>query len=57
MRRALDAIANHPNLQQDGVYPRICLMLAVINGDVTEADKDHIRAAIEAIGVRVYFCG
>lgn len=57
LRRALDAIANHPNLQQEGVYPRICLMLAVINGDVTEADKHHIRAAIEAIGVKVYFCG
>lgn len=56
LRRALDAIANHPNLQQNGVYPKICLMLAVINGDITDADKNHIRAAIAAIGVSVYFC-
>lgn len=57
LRRALDTIANCPNLILDGKYPKICLVLAVINGDITEADKRHIISALDAIGVRVYFCG
>lgn len=57
LRRALDAIANCPNLIQRDHYPQICLVLAIINGDATEADKNHIVSALNAIGVRVYFCG
>ena len=56
LRRALDAIANCPNLIQGEMYPQICLILAVINGDVTDADKNHISTALNAIGARVYFC-
>ena len=46
----------HYLIQRDH-YPQICLVLAIINGDATEADKNHIVSALNAIGVRVYFCG
>lgn len=56
LRRALDAIANNQKFIVDSEYIKICLILAIINGDVTDATVKHIKSALDAVGVKVYFC-
>lgn len=56
LRRALDAIANNQKFIVDSERIKICLVLAIINGDVTDATVKHIKTALNAVGVKAYFC-
>lgn len=56
LRKALDVIANEPNLTIDNRSPLICLKLSLEGQALTEADKKHISAALEAVGVKAVFC-
>ena len=56
LRKALEIIANEPNLTLNGIAPSICLKLSVAGQSLTEADKVHIIAAVGAVGVRAVFC-
>lgn len=56
LRKALEIIANEPNLTLNGIAPSICLKLSVAGQSLTEADKAHIIAAVGAVGVRAVFC-
>jgi hypothetical protein len=55
LRRALEFIARNPKLRTPNGYPSICLQLAVVKEDVTDADKRQIEIALTAVDVRVYF--
>lgn len=56
LRKALDVIANEPNLTIEGRFPLICLKLSLEGQALTEADKKHIITALGAVGVRAVFC-
>lgn len=56
LRKALEIIAREPNLIVNGKTPSICLLLAVINQDITDGEKKHITAALDAISVKAQFC-
>lgn len=56
LRKALDVIANEPNLTIGGKSPSICLKLSMEGQALTTADKTHISAALGAVGVRAIFC-
>lgn len=56
LRKALELIAREQGLSVDGVTPTICLQLAVINSDITDAEKNHIKEALAAISVNARFC-
>lgn len=56
LRRALETIAKSPMLREREKQPLICLLLAISNGEATEADKDFIKRELSVIGVGVYFC-
>ena len=56
LRKALEIIANEPNLTIDGKAPSICLKLSLTGQSLTEADKTHIIAAVGAVGVKAVFC-
>ena len=56
LRKALDIIANEPNLTIDGRPPLICLKLSLEGQALTEADKKHIITALGAVGVKAIFC-
>lgn len=56
LRKALDIIANEPNLTIDGEAPSICLKLSLAGQSLTEADKTHITTAVGAVGVKAVFC-
>ena len=56
LRKALEIIANEPNLTTDGKSPGICLKLSLEGQALTEADKKHIITALGAVGVRAVFC-
>lgn len=56
LRKALEIIANEPNLTADGKSPGICLKLSLEGQALTEADKKHIITALGAVGVRAVFC-
>jgi len=56
LRKALDLIARQPGLIVNGTTPSICLHLAVINQNITDGEKKHIAAALEAIFVKARFC-
>ena len=56
LRKALEIIANEPNLTLNGIAPSICLKLSVAGQSLTEADKAHIIDAVGAVGVRAVFC-
>lgn len=56
LRRALESIAKSKKLTAENDSPLICLLLAVVNGEATEADKKFIKDALGAINVGVYFC-
>lgn len=55
LRKALELIAREQKLNENG-KPYICLQLSEVSQDLTEADKTHIRIALDAIGVKVFFC-
>lgn len=46
LRKALEIIANEPNLTLNGIAPSICLKLSVAGQSLTEADKAHISINI-----------
>lgn len=56
LRKALEIIANEPNLTIDGKAPSICLKLSLTGQSLTEADKTHISTAVGAVGVKSVFC-
>ncbi len=56
LRKALDIIANEPNLTIEGKSPSICLKLSMQGQALTEADKKHIITALGAVGVKAVFC-
>lgn len=56
LRKALEIIANEPNLTIDNIAPSICLKLSLSGQSLTEADKAHIIAAVGAVGVKAVFC-
>jgi hypothetical protein len=56
LRKALEIIAREPSLIVNGKTPSICLLLAVINQDITEGEKKHIIAALDAMSVKARFC-
>lgn len=57
LRKALDIIANEPNLTINNKAPFICLRLSMSGQSLTEADKVHIITALGAVGVNAVFCG
>lgn len=57
LRKALEIIAREPGLSVNGHTPSISLLLASVNGTLTEADKQHIFIALEAINVKAVICG
>ncbi|MBR4676072.1 MAG: hypothetical protein IKP00_16565 [Victivallales bacterium] len=56
LRRAIEIIASQPGLSPEGKTPRICLTLAAYSQNLTEADKNYIITALQAINVSAYFC-
>ena len=56
LRKALEIIANEPNLTINGKAPSICLKLSLTGQSLTEADKTHISTAVGAVGVKAVFC-
>lgn len=56
LRKALEIIANEPNLTINGKAPFICLKLSLTGRSLTEADKTHIITAVGAVGVKAVFC-
>ena len=56
LRKALTAIGKSQLLLNNTNSTKICLLLAVKNGEATDADKNFIRNALSVIGVGVYFC-
>jgi hypothetical protein len=56
LRKALELVANEPNLTILKVRPSICLQLAVAGQDITDGEKKHISAALDAISVKAKFC-
>ena len=57
LRKALEIIANEPNLVVDGKYPSVCLKLSMAGQALTESEKNHISTALSAVGVKAIFCG
>jgi hypothetical protein len=57
LRKALELIAREPRLSVEGKTPFICLQLSEASQELTEADRNHIRTALNAIGVKAVFCG
>ncbi len=56
LRKALELIAKESGLTVNGNTPSVCLHLAVIGQDLTDADKQHINTALAAISVKARFC-
>ena len=56
LRKALELIAKERGLTVDNNTPSVCLHLAVIGQDLTDADKQHINTALAAISVKARFC-
>ncbi len=56
LRRAIEIIASQPGLSPEGKTPKICLTLAAYSQNLTEADKNFIITALQAINVSAYFC-
>jgi hypothetical protein len=55
LRKALDTIAKHSNLTATETHPEICLHLAVIDKGTTGSGKAHIKKALAAIKVKIWF--
>ena len=56
LRKALELIAKEKGLTVNDNTPSVCLHLAVIGQDLTDADKQHINTALAAISVKARFC-
>ena len=56
LRRALEAITKSKKLIAERGRVLICLLLAVSNGEATDADREFIKKALDVLGVGVYFC-
>jgi hypothetical protein len=56
LRKALELIAREAGLSVGGKTPEICLHLVATNNSLTTADKNHIMAALGAVGVKTIFC-
>lgn len=56
LKKALELIAREPGLTINANKPRICLRLSELSQLLTDADRDHIRTALGAIGVKAIFC-
>lgn len=56
LRKALELIASEPKLIIKEVTPSICLHLAVASQDITDGEKEHISASLDAISVKARFC-
>ena len=56
LRKALETIANKPNLTVDNKAPFVCLKLSVPGQMLTDADKKLIRDALGAVSVKAVFC-
>ena len=54
LRKALETIASTPTLTVKDKAPSICLKLSA--PDMTEADKELIKNALGAVGVKAVFC-
>ena len=52
LKKALELIAREPGLTINANKPRICLRLSELSQLLTDADRDHIRTALGAIGVK-----
>lgn len=52
LRKALDLIASNPKVTQHGKTPYICLHIANLDNSITEGDKKHLFAALQAINVK-----
>jgi hypothetical protein len=57
LKKALELIARQSSLIIDGKYPEVCLQLAILSNGVTTGDKKLIIDALNAIDVKVKFCG
>lgn len=57
LRKALEIIAREPGLTINSHTPFICLKLSEAGQVLTDADRGHIRSALNAIGVKAIFCG
>lgn len=57
LRKALEIIASKPTLTIEGKAPSICLKLSTSNQELTDADKELIKSALGAVGVKAVFCG
>lgn len=57
LRKALEVIAGKPTLTVEGQAPSICLKLSTPGQELTDADKQLIRCALGAVGVKAVFCG
>lgn len=57
LRKALEIIASKPTLTIGGKAPSICLKLSTSNQELTDADRELIKSALGAVGVRAVFCG
>lgn len=56
LRKALETIANKPNLTINGKAPQVCLKLSAPSQALTEPDKKLIRSALGSVGVKAVFC-
>lgn len=56
LRKALESIGKSQFLLDNKDVTKICLLLAVKNGEATEADKKFIRNVLSVVNVGVYFC-
>jgi len=56
LRKGLEIIANEPNLTISGIVPSLCLKLSLAGQSLTAADKNLIRTALSAAGVKATFC-
>jgi hypothetical protein len=55
LRKALEMIAKEPKLIVEDKTPKICLEISELTMQSTDADKEYVRKALDAVGVRVVF--
>lgn len=55
LRKALEIIAKEPKLIVEDKNPKICLEISELTMQSTDADKEYVRKALDAVGVRVVF--
>ena len=55
LRKALEFVAKAPGLPPKDVDLHILLNIAVLGRPLTQADRDHLRAALRFVGVELHF--